>query len=88
MRWVGGVPWHVQVIRKIEAARASPVHEFTPEQRSLLKLAVSSARLHAAALSKDCVPRDDDGNSQPLALMKAALDTLRKGVLHEQRRLP
>ena len=43
---------------------------------SLLKLALTSVRLHEKALAKGVVPRTDDDRSQPLLLALTALRTI------------
>jgi hypothetical protein len=75
-----GAPWVDELLRKIQG-RTPPPPELTKQQRSLVKLACASIRLHAAALAKDAVPRDDKtGASKPLALANAALATVMKGT--------
>jgi hypothetical protein len=69
--------------RETSRANSRVPPALTKEQRSLIKLACASIRLHATALAKDAVPRSADGRSQPLALANTALTTIMKGMPHD-----
>jgi hypothetical protein len=59
----------------------SPPPELTKQQRSLLRLSMTAAQLHARCLAGGIEPpRTPEGASQPLQLMKTCLATLEKGL--------
>ena len=71
--------WVDDILAKIMGRDRAPP-ELTKQQRSIVKLVIASACLHEVALAKGVVPRTKDGSSQPLLVMKVALDTLEKGM--------
>jgi hypothetical protein len=74
-----GAPWVDELLAKVMAR--PPEREFTKQQRSLLRLSMTAAQLHARCLAGGIEPpRTKDGRSQPLQLMKTCLATLEKGM--------
>ena len=62
----------------LEAGEAWSTRRNSTTRSALLKLALTSTRLHIAALSKGIVPRDAEGGSKALAVANTALETVLK----------